>query len=323
MLSPLNDFKQAFIVPNKTLQAPRWPFVLNKEHNSARNVIGYWPLINGIDKDLSIYNRAAVPINSPAYTSNNIGASVLDLDNSNKHSEVSATDIGTTSVTISCFIEIDAFTSTTFDASPKDTGAQIFSTRGTGSNRSPTLVASNIAGGAGSNMGLIISFDSSDGGGTALGTKGSTSLQVGTTYHFVGRFDYDANIATYKGNWDVFINGIKDNSTVNNWSLARSVILPFTGSTWFLGYSPLWPTGGGDGLDGRLWNFLLFNTALTDAEIWQLYDPSTRWDLAYELGRTLYFFPSTVIPDPPSPPTNNDGVINISGSLKLSGGVDF
>ena len=41
--------------------------------------------------------------------------------------------------------------------------------------------------------------------------------------------------------------------------------------------------------DVRAWN-----RALTAAEVWQLYDPRTRWDLYYPLRQRTFFIPDTV-----------------------------
>lgn len=40
--------------------------------------------------------------------------------------------------------------------------------------------------------------------------------------------------------------------------------------------------------------FRIYNRALTDSEIWQLYDPRTRWDLYYPLNRRTFFIPASV-----------------------------
>ena len=43
---------------------------------------------------------------------------------------------------------------------------------------------------------------------------------------------------------------------------------------------------------GKIFNFAIWNRVISRSEIRQLYYPATRWDLAYELGRTVYFFPA-------------------------------
>ena len=49
---------------------------------------------------------------------------------------------------------------------------------------------------------------------------------------------------------------------------------------------------GGGYHKGRIFNFAIWNRIISRSEIRQLYYPATRWDLAYELGRTVYFFPT-------------------------------
>lgn len=43
---------------------------------------------------------------------------------------------------------------------------------------------------------------------------------------------------------------------------------------------------------GNLFGVAVHTRALTPSEVWALYDPATRWDLYYELGRRTYFFPT-------------------------------
>jgi hypothetical protein len=46
----------------------------------------------------------------------------------------------------------------------------------------------------------------------------------------------------------------------------------------------------GNGTFGRASDFCFWNRVLSDAEIYMLYDPPTRWDLYYPLGRVTYTF---------------------------------
>lgn len=44
--------------------------------------------------------------------------------------------------------------------------------------------------------------------------------------------------------------------------------------------------------DGNISDVRFYNRALRAAEVWQLYDPSTSWDLYYPLRRRIFSFPS-------------------------------
>lgn len=50
------------------------------------------------------------------------------------------------------------------------------------------------------------------------------------------------------------------------------------------------------GAGSAVWDARIYNVELTAAEIWHQFDPATRWDLYYELGRVLYFFPTAEAP---------------------------
>lgn len=41
---------------------------------------------------------------------------------------------------------------------------------------------------------------------------------------------------------------------------------------------------------GTIYSFAIYNRALTASEVWELYEPRTRWDLYYQLGRKTYSF---------------------------------
>jgi len=57
-------------------------------------------------------------------------------------------------------------------------------------------------------------------------------------------------------------------------------------------------TGGGVIYTGQMADLKMwFDREFTDADAWQLFDPPTRWELAYELYRIFYSFPPAVVVD--------------------------
>jgi hypothetical protein len=57
-------------------------------------------------------------------------------------------------------------------------------------------------------------------------------------------------------------------------------------------------------LNGAIAEARVYNRALTDAEIYQLYDPATRWELYYPLHRRTYF-----APPPPTEKARSQAII--------------
>lgn len=95
---------------------------------------------------------------------------------------------------------------------------------------------------------------------------GTATLSVETLYHIVGRLIPSAAMA-------VFVNGAKDNEVTSSIPAG-----PFVGTA---------PVRLGSAVNARevrsiygsIIDARIYNRALSDADIWQLYDPKTRWDL--------------------------------------------
>jgi hypothetical protein len=151
-------------------------------------------------------------------------------------------NLGTISITLEFWVKFDSWVSTTFSGSSGNTlGANLFNTRSVDGHKSPTFCVSPADGGAGTQRALVFAYDTS---GVALGSKGSTTLSTGTWYHCVATFQY-TNSGDFKGNWKVFLNGSQDGST-NNFDLAGSVSLGFTGEGIRIGDHDEWPGGESD-----------------------------------------------------------------------------
>jgi hypothetical protein len=65
-----------------------------------------------------------------------------------------------------------------------------------------------------------------------------------------------------------------------------SDVIPFDFGDLFLGTNP---SGGGSDFNGRYASWRLWNHCKSDAAVWGLYDPATRWDL-YRVPSTRVFF---------------------------------
>lgn len=158
-------------------------------------------------------------------------------DTQSDSATVAGVALGSNSVTVAAWVYINGFTEGTFTAGDDNTGIVVFNTRETGSDDSPTLMTSSVSGGAGTQQAAVFTADSD---GMAVGCKGATTLTTGTWYFLTGVYARDTGIATFAGTWDVYLNGVKDNSSSNNFSLASSHDGSFEGATWRLANSVQW-----------------------------------------------------------------------------------
>ena len=123
------------------------------------------------------------------------------------------------------------FTQATFGSG--NDGATAFGTRDADTNVSPTLVVSPQSG----SQNLIFTCDSAD---LAVGAVGATTISAGQWYYFAGTFSYTGTGA-YAGSWNVYVNGVQDNASANNFDLAGSCSGTFSGATWLAATQGQWP----------------------------------------------------------------------------------
>lgn len=102
-----------------------------------------------------------------------------------------------------------------------------------------------------------------------------TIATAGVWYHGAGVFAANNSTAAFLNGGGKGTNG----STANAPSGLDKVIVGALRST-IDAYS----------FDGKLAHCCIWNRALSDAEVWALYDPATRWDLYYPLGRKVWSF---------------------------------
>jgi hypothetical protein len=65
---------------------------------------------------------------------------------------------------------------------------------------------------------------------------------LGQWYYLVGVFAYTGSGAYY-GNWNIYVNGNRDNVSANNFNYAGSISMPFNGTPWRIGDQNQWPNG--------------------------------------------------------------------------------
>lgn len=170
-------------------------------------------------------------------------------------------DLGSGDLTIMAWVRILAFNATTFSGPPNTNGGTVFTTRHIGTNRSPTMCYSILSG----TRKLIFCHDSD---AVALGASGATALSLNTVYHFTGTF-LSTNVGTFKGSWDCYLNGVKDNAATNNFSLAGVVTLPHTGANWDIAHNNPWSDSESN---NELWDLRVYQRLLSANEILTVYN---------------------------------------------------
>lgn len=76
---------------------------------------------------------------------------------------------------------------------------------------------------------------------------------------------------------------------------------------------------GGQAWDGRIWSVLVYNRRLAGAEMYALWDPSSRWSIFEQPGRVTYFVPAPAAGFVPYP---NPRYAMTGGMQPMSGGVN-
>jgi hypothetical protein len=211
---------------------------------SNQGLLAYLPMDEATSTtvgDMSGNGRNGTLVNGPTWINGRRGGA-LNCDGGDDEVQINGGDIGATSVTVGGWVYVESAIEQTFGAVG---GATIFNTRDANLNLSPSLVVSPSDGGAGTHLGLIFTADSD---AIALGAKGVTTIQTGRWYHMVGTFNRTGS-GSFQGDWDVYLNGVKDNASANNFLLAGSIGggALFSGSPWrlcnnmqWIGTSDIW-----------------------------------------------------------------------------------
>lgn len=178
-------------------------------------------------------------------------------------------DLGSGDITVMAWARILSFNATTFSATATTSGGTVFSTRVSDLKRSPTLCYSTTSVSGGTRR-LIFCQDSS---AVANGAQGATSLALNTIYHFTGTF-LSTGVGTFKGSWNCYLNGVLDNGAVNNFTLAGTNLLPFTGDTWQVANNNPWPVApvGLPATNIDIWDLRVYQRLLGANEILTVYN---------------------------------------------------
>jgi len=183
-------------------------------------------------------NGVKTSTTAPSSTASAIIAGGQRFDNTtNSEVQVSSTALGGSSLTVSAWVKPISWSETTFSNVSANAGAVIFDTQTNGVVESPTLTISPMSGGAGTHQGLVFTCDKNS---VANGAKGSTAISLGSWYYVAGTFSYSGT-GTYGGSWNVYLNGLQDNASTNNFTLASTCSGNFGGSPWRFARQPMWP----------------------------------------------------------------------------------
>lgn len=113
-------------------------------------------------------------------------------------------------------------------------------------------------------------------------SNGVTQIES-TTQYVAGRWHHVCAVATSSTAYAVFLDAAGKNTGTTDRTpsgLDRTTIGRQTS------------TGSGDYHVGPIAEVRLYKTALSDTAVYALYDPDTRWELYYPIGRVSYFFSS-------------------------------
>jgi len=267
MLSPLNrSLGPAFVVPGRSIQAPRWPFALIRGHQFADRLIGFWPLygptgysgINLADAQDGIENG------TPAIAATTFGNAVPNF-----------------SKNLADYIDAGPLVNTPAELSFCYWSKQPFE-----------LSVST-------NRYAISNRNSANHGWTFGNVSGSGSSPNNTsTFSFAiqGVAEYRETGFSWK-NEQWFHAGFtfKSNSTVRffgdgSFIEAKTVAAMTTGGDYVIGAQGPLNTFGP--VDGKSFWLMLWNQKKSDQFMGAVYAPENRFSMVEEFGRTLYFFPS-------------------------------
>ena len=259
--------------------APKWPFTLNKDSPQAQGLVGWWPMFGGQGfRDLSGFGHNGVVTGSPNDVASEFGNIIKDF----VRADGDLIDVGD----ISNVIPI-------------------------GSAWTVSMWARVALGDVGTDQRCIASWGTNDNalgiwwdtGGidnwAAVANNSTQNSQKVTNTNVDNALSGVLQLVTVtvtdigsSGKLSIYVDGIFSNDvgapSGNNegfFDLVFGAIVPATALC-----------------DAQMFDGRVYNRTLNAAEVWQLYDPSTRWDLYHELGRVAYSFaPGEVV----APPTIN------------------
>ncbi len=246
-------------------RAPKAPFVLNKDSPQAQGLRSWWVTnetsgaVNGTVRDLGPDRRDLTNIATYGI-SNMLGSRAGDF-------QLSDQVAGVTSSPFSVLPATGATLAVWTNPNGVSTGVMF------GIRRSPVSAFDAIYLDLNGSNTRAISAD-----GNVFDSANNTLLTVGETAHVAGVFASPTSRTCY-------VNGIGGTPQTDNNNPEAMDSVGIAGmlrqGTWQNEYS-------GIVLEARIWD-----RALSDTEIWELYSPYTKWDLYYELNRRTIYLPLT------------------------------
>lgn len=244
------------------LLVPRWPFVVNRESPQAQGLLGWWPLSAGTQtKDLAgIY--PATQVGSPTMQPNKGGTNSYynNYTDTNYYSvpNISAVLQNTNKGCISVWCDISVAASH----------------EGLGGFRNDLnfdfYIAPLLAGVAECRV-----------------RTNSASVNVNIPVDLRNRGPSFAAL-TYNGSQAAsYLDGEVQATGAQTGNLGPSTLPLQIGRISRPGFNEF-------SILGNVWDFRVYSDPPSAEVIQQAYDPATRWDLYYELGRRTYFFPAVV-----------------------------
>ena len=261
-------------------QRPAWPFTVDRQHPLARGLIFHLAMVPLFKRDFAQNTPTALAnfndgtlVNTEAadwFRDREMGWG-LDLDGTNEH------------ISVSEYTEVDLERTDPFSVfawcNPDSGGFHIILGKTSGANNTGYALANftdadatGLRGECRQRGGHTIIVDS-----TALLTVGEWSL---------AGFTYDGS--TNASGLHLFVNGITatDNVIADNLDLSMLNDAAVTVGA---------RKGGTDSLfDGKVGPCFMWNRVLTAGEIWQMWNPPTRWRIYKEQGR-VFFKPPAVV----------------------------
>lgn len=253
--------------------APKPPFVLNKDSPQAQGLVGWYPLAGGPARDFSGYGRhqtaqTGTQTDAPGPYGNIVKDFADDGEITTAH--VGQLD-GVANATLCCWA-VWQDTRGAYD--------HFLAHYGSDTNRF-TLMIGGPGVGDTANTALNV------GNGSNTFTYASNDIPNQNEAYFIAAA-FDGAQATADDRANIYTNAVLQGKTVSG---TLPTALGTHSGAFTLGTDPGNATRDHGGL---IWDTRIYNRTLSAAEIWALYEPSSRWDLYYELGRVLYFLPPVV-----------------------------
>ncbi|MBU6320948.1 hypothetical protein KGO04_00170 [Patescibacteria group bacterium] len=237
--------------------------VLTRPANNL-GLVGYWQFNEGsgsLAHDVSGNGVAGVVVNGPAtWTTGKFGSALLLSSASNQQVQATSTKAVQFSTTQCAWIKLNSYNGGNF-AGVAGTGAggTILTTRSSNATFGASIQIANFH--LSANKAVFI-YNTA---GTAVGAAGNTTIALNTWYFICGTFSYTGGGGNFDGNWQVYVNGVEDDSSANNYLAAGgNPSFPMNGTTWNIA-----------GIDGAIDDVRIYNRALSAADVLKLYQLGT------------------------------------------------